>query len=306
MHADRSLIPPPRPAPDPLREHFGDADTAAHELPALLDALAGAGAEGPGLPTAPTARALRRRLLERAGRSARHQRGMVNVRRADIAAEHPAPGVRVEPLYRAPSDRPLRPGEPIASELLVLEPGARLPLPASAGPADRAEAWLVLDGRVGIDDCVLCAEDFLHIDGGNAAVLTAGAEGARLLRRVAPASATRQALSPAPARRLQRGGAEAPWVDFGPGIQRRVLHAEAGGAAAMLYRTAPGAAVPHHGHGHDEECFMVDGELFLDDRLLRRGEYQLAPAGTEHHSVFTDTGTVLYAHGDLELDLRVG
>ena len=69
----------------------------------------------------------------------------------------------------------------------------------------------------------------------------------------------------------------------------------------MLYRADPGANVPHHNHGHDEECLMVQGELFLDDVLLQQGDYQLAPAGTGHHTTETDTGVVLYAHGDLDL-----
>ncbi len=69
----------------------------------------------------------------------------------------------------------------------------------------------------------------------------------------------------------------------------------------MLYRTAAGAEVPRHSHGHDEECLMVQGELFLDDVLLQAGDYQLAPAGTAHRTTATDTGVIIYAHGDLDL-----
>ena len=46
---------------------------------------------------------------------------------------------------------------------------------------------------------------------------------------------------------------------------------------------------------------MVQGELFLDDLLLQHGDWQLAPAGTGHHTTATDTGVVIYAHGDLDL-----
>ncbi|MBL0392596.1 cupin domain-containing protein [Ramlibacter monticola] len=74
-----------------------------------------------------------------------------------------------------------------------------------------------------------------------------------------------------------------------------------GGQAAMLYYARPGASVPMHTHGHDEECLMVQGELFLDDMLLQEGDYQLAPAGTGHRITETDTGVVIYAHGDLDL-----
>ena len=58
-----------------------------------------------------------------------------------------------------------------------------------------------------------------------------------------------------------------------------------------------------HGHRRDEECLMLEGELFLDDLLLRRGDYQIAPAGTEHGAVLAETGVLLFAHGDVALDV---
>ena len=73
----------------------------------------------------------------------------------------------------------------------------------------------------------------------------------------------------------------AGWPAFAPGIRRRVLW-QRDGQAALLYHAQAGAQVPHHTHGHDEECLMVQGELFLDDVLLQPGDYQLAPAGTGH------------------------
>ena len=93
---------------------------------------------------------------------------------------------------------------------------------------------------------------------------------------------------------------EAGWPAFVPGIQRRVLW-QRKGQAAMLYFAQPGAQVPGHTHGHDEECLMVQGELFLDDVLLVAGDYQLAPAGKGPRITETDTGVVIYAHGDLDL-----
>ena len=74
----------------------------------------------------------------------------------------------------------------------------------------------------------------------------------------------------------------------------------------MLYHADPGAQVPQHRHGHDEECLMVQGELFLDDLLLQTGDYQLAPACSGHRVTQTDTRVVLYAHGDLDLQFVDG
>ena len=46
---------------------------------------------------------------------------------------------------------------------------------------------------------------------------------------------------------------------------------------------------------------MLRGEVFLDDCLLQEGDYQLAPGGTRHDLVSTDTGALIYAHGDMEM-----
>jgi quercetin dioxygenase-like cupin family protein len=70
----------------------------------------------------------------------------------------------------------------------------------------------------------------------------------------------------------------------------------------MLYWAQPGAQVPLHTHGHDEECLTLQGEIFLDDVLLQAGDYQLAPAGSRHRITETDAGAVIYAHGDLDLN----
>jgi quercetin dioxygenase-like cupin family protein len=70
---------------------------------------------------------------------------------------------------------------------------------------------------------------------------------------------------------------------------------------SMLVRFAPGAGVPDHQHAVHEDCLMLEGEMFLGDILLRPGDYQLAPAGSGHLATETDTGVVIYAHGDLDL-----
>ena len=86
---------------------------------------------------------------------------------------------------------------------------------------------------------------------------------------------------------------DAGWHDFAPAIQRRVLW-QREGEASMLYCLQAGVQVAHHGHGHDEECLMLQGDLFLDDVLLQQGDYQLAPTGTDHRLTETDTGGVLF------------
>lgn len=225
------------------------------------------------------------RLSGRLQRSLDAERGMVTVRRRNSLAEPLAEGVKRHWLYRAPGGRALRAGEPRAASIVELEPGARLAL-----PADGVREFLVVAGQVEIDGEPLGLRDFLRLPAGSAAGLSSP-DGAQVF--------VRDADGDTGTRTLVRD-ADAGWPEFAPGIRRRVLWSDAG-QAAMLYRTDPGASVPVHSHGHDEECLMVQGELFLDDVLLQQGDYQLAPAGTGHRITETDTGVILYAHGDLDL-----
>ncbi len=270
-------------APDPV-----DRDLA----PLLDEPLARAWhAERADAPTPPAAQALRDRLMQRVRSSSHAARAMRTTRRSLAEASVPTPGVRVRQLYRAEAGRALRPGEPRRARLVELAPGA-----AVAGlvdPGCRRE-WLVLSGDVVIGSEPLSGRDYRVEPVGIADPLLRSTGGAWVFVREADPAA------PPGERAFTVRDAEAGWPDYAPGIRRRVLWQHAG-QAAMLYCAQPGAQVPHHDHGHDEECLMVQGELFLDDVLLRAGDYQLAPAGTAHRLTETDTGVVLYAHGDLDL-----
>lgn len=274
MNASTKNLPLPlRPAPEPM-----DPELAPLLAAPLADAYA-----------SPAPAALRGRLAQRVARSLQAESPMHTRRRRQLQASHPAPGVTEQTLYQAAAGAALRPGEPLVARLVELQPGASYEPP----PATQRD-WLVLGGTVQLAGQELALRDYHVAPAGVAARAVAGAAGALLFVR----EAALPAVPGEPATTVR--DAEAGWPEYAPGIRRRVLW-QRDGQAAMLYHTEPGASVPHHGHGHDEECLMVQGELFLDDWLLQAGDYQLAPAGTGHQVTHTDTGVVLYAHGDLDL-----
>ncbi|MEO6280534.1 cupin domain-containing protein [Roseateles sp.] len=228
---------------------------------------------------------LAERLGQRLAESLKAEEGMVTVRRRKSEAETLGEGVQQRVLYQAPSSRAARPGEPRAASIIELQAGAQLTLPVGG-----AREFLVLRGSVGADGETLGLHDFLRLPAGMALHLSSEDGGHVFVR---------EAEGEGGERTLVRDR-EAGWPEFAPGIARRVLWT-AGGEAALLYRADPGAQVPGHGHGHDEECLTVQGEIFLDDVLLQAGDYQLAPAGSGHVVTETDTGVIIYAHGDLDL-----
>ena len=272
-------MPLAEPPPDPL----------AAELAPLLDApFAEALAhEGAG-------RGLRSRLMSRVAASQAAEAGMVTTRHRHAPRETLAPGVSVQTLYHGVGRRD---GEPLRARLIELAAGASVDAALLGGEATlqpRHREWLVVDGHVSGPGARLGLRDY-HVTPAGAPTPSWRAETAALLF-------LRESMLPAQAGDVPHTvrDAEAGWPDFAPGIQRRVLW-QRDGQAALLYFAEPGAAVPQHSHGHDEECLMVQGELFLDDLLLQAGDYQLAPSGSGHRITQTDTGVVIYAHGDLAL-----
>lgn len=268
----------------PTTPDSNDRDDADDLSPLLSEPFARAwAAPAAGLPGR-----LGGRLGERLARSLQAEQGMVTVRRRKSEALQLADGALQRPLYRAPAARPARPGEPRAVDVIELAAGATLTLQAAG-----AREFLVLRGSAEVDGERLSLRDFLLLPAGSE-VRLGSADGAHLFVREKDGAAAERTLV---------RDREAGWPEFAPGIARRVLWT-ADGEAALLYRADPGASVPGHGHGHDEECLMVQGELFLDDVLLQQGDYQLAPAGTGHRITETDTGVIIYAHGDLDLQFN--
>jgi hypothetical protein len=86
------------------------------------------------------------------------------------------------------------------------------------------------------------------------------------------------------------------WSAYDEGVEAAVLHAHEN-AASMLVRMVAGASVPNHGHGLNEDCYMLEGDMFLGDILMRPGDYQLARVGAEHVGIGSDVGGLFYFHG---------
>lgn len=275
-------LSPPCPAPDVL----------ADEITALLaDELADA---WPAIPPLQDT-ALRERLQRRARVSAAAAAEFVTVRQGE--ADVIAPGVGQRLLYQRTAESAgvtPRPGEPQRVCLIELAPGARWQLPAFVRTCQHE--WLVLRGNMRVDAVLLQTRDYHVVPAGIATATLQSAAGALvLLRESVPLLGAK--LLPHTVRDADSG-----WDDYGPGIVRRILWRR-GHMGAYLIHAQPGARVPPHRHEHDEECLMLQGQLYSDDVLLREGEYQLAPAGTRHAQVCTDTGVLVYGHGDLELAL---
>jgi len=237
---------------------------------------------------------LRRGLLDRVQRSALAHRAFTTVRREDAAWTQTSPQLRQCALSAAGGMR---------VDLLKLAPGASIAWPLQV----QAQEILVVEGTLAVS---AAGSPPIELAALNHRVLgraagwrqTAGSMGASLYVRSRSVDLDR--LSDAEAQWWQAAQnasrAAAPpachWFKHLQGVEVAVLQAH-GGVASMLVRIAPGAVVPDHGHSLDEDCFMLDGDMFLGDILMRAGDYQLAPTGCQHVGIASDSGGLFYVHG---------
>lgn len=241
--------------------------------------------------------AIQQRLLARARRSVEAHRDFRTVRREQQQWLAFAPGCRRALLVETPAAR---------VAMFSLDRGATLPWPDGTA----AQEVLLVAGRA--DACPA---------GGEAAriapwslALRTSPEAGSLTAADGPATFYVRQLTTEPRAlpdpegawwRLPRSdfeivqAARRRWIANAPGVDVLPLWGSRE-ITSMLVRFAPGAGVPDHHHAVNEDCLMLEGEMFLGDILLRPGDYQLAPAGGGHFGEMSDIGGTFYFHGAVD------
>ena len=257
-----------------------------------LDQLAGAIAAQLSVtrPLAQRDAAIASGLLQRARRSAQAHREFVTLRREDRVYTTVSAGVH---------SHTLRHGKGVRIDLLQLEPGASLNWPDGVF----AQEVLVTEGALNEGLSGALTAHSLCLRKERSQSLVAGAAGARVY--------VRQLTAPEELPEIERDwwyatepAQASPWEPLSEGVEIKVLRG-VGGVMSTLARIASGAQVVDHGHILDEECLMLQGDLFLGDILLRPDDYQVAPAGCKHVNSMSDTGALFYFHGHMPTPVSV-
>jgi anti-sigma factor ChrR (cupin superfamily) len=109
----------------------------------------------------------------------------------------------------------------------------------------------------------------------------------RLARRIAAETGENNAVAPTAPQRWD----EPAWEEVAPGIFCKLMAADAKQhRVSMLVRLLPRVEYPAHRHAGLEELFLLDGELWIDDRKLYPGDYNRAEAGSGDKRVWSETG----------------
>lgn len=131
-------------------------------------------------------------------------------------------------------------------------------------------------GHPELDSCARCADELAQ---------RAASLHRRLAERIAADTGAAPVVPP-----IARWSAPA-WEDVAPGISCQLLATDhARHRVSMLVRLAPRTDYPPHTHDGVEELHLLDGELWIDDRLLHPGDHNRAEPGTSDRRVYSETG----------------
>jgi anti-sigma factor ChrR (cupin superfamily) len=84
---------------------------------------------------------------------------------------------------------------------------------------------------------------------------------------------------------------EPEWEQVAPGISVKLLANDTERhMISMLVRLEPGASYPPHTHAGVEELHLLHGELWIEDRKLYPGDYNLGQPGAGDTRVYSETG----------------
>jgi anti-sigma factor ChrR (cupin superfamily) len=83
------------------------------------------------------------------------------------------------------------------------------------------------------------------------------------------------------------------WQPLADRAEMKVLHDD-GQIMTWLVRMEAGAVLEGHDHHGDEECLVLEGDFWLNDVRYGPGDYQIAFAGSRHHSARSETGCLVF------------
>lgn len=265
-------------------------ETDERELNALffkgLDAIS---------PTPSQQESLRASLMQRITQSIVDQAGLLNVRRKDGVWQTLKTGIRFKTLWR---------GFEGNSVLIEFSPGATLP----AHRHHWLEEGMILSGRLQIGELDLGPFDYHAAKPFSKHHAIVSQQGAVAYLRGTSLGDNAEVIQELLGGLMPFDGKatktifinqQQDWVEVHPGIFKLDL-AQDEQRTSRFYRFNPGAKCPAHHHAQDEECMVLDGEVFLGDSLLKAGEYQLAPKGTYHNEVMSDVGCLLFIRASNE------
>lgn len=90
------------------------------------------------------------------------------------------------------------------------------------------------------------------------------------------------------------------WMSVWPNVWVKMLRQDAVTNLQMvLFRIKPGGVVPAHVHTKEEECLVLDGEIYIGEHRVGSGDLHIARPGAEHGDITTRTGATVLVRSEI-------
>lgn len=94
--------------------------------------------------------------------------------------------------------------------------------------------------------------------------------------------------------------ADMKWVSAGPGVDVKILRMDRDrNDQTVLIRMQPGAVVVGHRHTQEEECLVLEGEVFIGNHRLGQGDMHIARPGVAHAPIHAPRGALLMIRSEM-------
>lgn len=95
------------------------------------------------------------------------------------------------------------------------------------------------------------------------------------------------------------------WQAFWPNVWVKVLRQDLHNKTqTTLLRVLPGGVVPARAHTRDEECLVLEGEVFIGEHRIGQGDLHIAGPDTRHRDITTRTGAMLMVRSEAPLQRK--
>lgn len=103
----------------------------------------------------------------------------------------------------------------------------------------------------------------------------------------------------------QGSEASVGWQVFWPNVWVKVLRDDVENKTqTALFRVLPGGVVPARAHAQDEECLVLEGEVFIGGHRIGQGDLHAAGPGTHCADITTRTGAMLMVRSETPLQRK--
>jgi len=94
--------------------------------------------------------------------------------------------------------------------------------------------------------------------------------------------------------------ADMRWVSVGAGVEVKVLRMDRDRKdQTVLIRMQPGSVVVGHRHTQEEECLVLEGEVYIGDYRLSAGDMHVARPGAVHEPIRAPHGALLLIRSEM-------